>query len=553
MPSSEALAEFLEKPQYASGLSLTRISDGVYQVRLAGADLETLPPNVGSSISTPIHDVDDQINSLAKQGKIDEALAIARELEADLAAVAPDARDLGDLNEKWADRLGVREALEQGLDRQYLLPFQVPQALEVVRRNIARLEARQVPERSLTEDIVTGLGLLAEIVLNRSQEKDRYGVGLLMRGLDVEDQAFGGALRRALTAALSRTGESGKVKLLVVGAGAGKLIFDLRKDFPDVEPVFVNRRPINVTEQEFAANSQGEITADQAREFLGYFRDRQVAHDADKRFKFGDQEFDIVLVGSLTAMYIQEKAGLIAECKRMTKAGGAVFVNDLMGFSVEGMTSQEFFNGLNRVSSPMAYKYAGTAQRPTLTITGNDPAIVFPGLKKVKVTKEGRPGRIKYQVIYRINDNNQNPQPALIARLTGGQAAERNAPSRYATGQAGNVIPAATGLQESRINPTQERGIPTLGGASSSNPERRDSDFPGLPRGADLPAGRQAPPGVEEKGGIDLSRPNFRVEKMPDGTTMIIRSDGTSFSIEDFGGFSFQFTAVRRSRQLARQ
>ena len=79
-----------------------------------------------------------------------------------------------------------------------------------------------------------------------------------------------------------------------------------------------------------------------------------------------------------------------------------------------------------------------------------------------------------------------------------------------------------------------------------------EAGFRAVP-GADLPAGRQAPPGVEEKGGIDLSRPNFRVEKMPDGTTMIIRSDGTSFSIEDFGGFSFQFTAVRRSRQLARQ
>ncbi|MBI4981760.1 MAG: methyltransferase domain-containing protein, partial [Candidatus Omnitrophica bacterium] len=182
----------------------------------------------------------------------------------------------------------------------------------------------------------------------------------IFRGLDLEDAFTGVQVSCCIGEARKIAyAEGRKARILVVGAGAGRLIYELKENFPDVKLSFINKENIwlaKETEEDaarFAAylskvrtDSYFEevISVDEARKFRSYFRDNVTLHDVNKKLPFENGSFDFVLVTYQTLNYIENKLELVAEVKRVLRKEGVALINNFTNSHIVGVPNNVFFS-----------------------------------------------------------------------------------------------------------------------------------------------------------------------------------------------------------------
>ncbi|MBI1952529.1 MAG: methyltransferase domain-containing protein [Candidatus Omnitrophica bacterium] len=239
-----------------------------------------------------------------------------------------------------------------------------------------------------------------------------YQVGNVMRTFSADDGNFKGKISEAIRNAEPRAEREGRrVQVLVIGAGAGMVVYDIRKQFPSVRLSFINKEPIELGESPDAAaevfsryttlqekdGAHPFVSKQEAKEFLEYFSKNVLIHDVDQGFPFGDESLDVVLVSMSTFEYIQKKDHLIREVKRILKKGGEGFVNSFASFAMEGMELEEFFATLPEKEFIFI--------PGLLHVVNRNPSNVFPQLELVSSTSRiVFPGFPQYNNVYRLRN-----------------------------------------------------------------------------------------------------------------------------------------------------
>lgn len=177
------------------------------------------------------------------------------------------------------------------------------------------------------------------------------------RGMDEFDILFNFRVTANISARVAR-GE--QPRILVLGAGRGKLSYDLWKRYRDkVEIHSVNkekdidgliydvpglietiRRKRNVVRDEPPVSS---AVAEQAFQAI---RKHFVAADVH-RLHFPDQYFDIVIVPNGTFIYFANKLQALEELRRVLKPEGDGFAADIEYFHILDIGFAPFFNGIS--------------------------------------------------------------------------------------------------------------------------------------------------------------------------------------------------------------
>jgi len=219
----------------------------------------------------------------------------------------------------------------------------------------------------------------------------------ILRGLEKEDERFDGQVSEILLKALAAArAEKRKARVLIVGAGAGAILYDVKQllgDAPDVEVVFINKQQVELNKwADLAAGTFADEVIlnrklvdfkkalQEARQFLREFRRDGVIRDVNEGFppddeRFRDGSFDVVMVTTATLPYIQRKAPLFREIERVLRVGGTAFISTAHGFLIDEMPAEIFFSLL----PDNLYEYA----RGDLRIDKRKEGISFPSLPRV--------------------------------------------------------------------------------------------------------------------------------------------------------------------------
>ncbi|MBI1976048.1 MAG: hypothetical protein HYS56_00895 [Candidatus Omnitrophica bacterium] len=169
----------------------------------------------------------------------------------------------------------------------------------------------------------------------------RYGAPEgVMRGLEAENSAFQGYLIPRIKSLILRARLEGrKAKFLIIGIGGGRIIDDMRRRFPGLELVFINKEPIHeviTPEEYFDYIHQKQIAPDRRKEEVEDFFEfltspaHLIIHDVEGGLPhFTDGELEGVLVASVVLKYIsyQGRQKLYSEIQRVVRIGGEVFLN----------------------------------------------------------------------------------------------------------------------------------------------------------------------------------------------------------------------------------
>lgn len=167
--------------------------------------------------------------------------------------------------------------------------------------------------------------------------------GRVMRGLDARrDKAieeFESALAKDAEA-FRKARQKGltleRKKVMIIGAGGGRLTYELMKKYGDAfEFIPVNKEPINLAPDDFIANlEQDNQTVDrkEVEEFLKFFRNNTRYRDVDREgLGVSGASVDYILVAQQTMCYIADQLELVRAIKRALKEGGKGFISDWEG------------------------------------------------------------------------------------------------------------------------------------------------------------------------------------------------------------------------------
>ena len=154
--------------------------------------------------------------------------------------------------------------------------------------------------------------------------------------------------------------EGRKAKMLVIGAGAGRIIYELQEEFSNLDLAFINKENIQLHEDpkeaarlfvNYLAGEADYVATNKAEDFLQYFTNNVIIHDANERLPFEEREadFDIALVSSYTIEYIEKKIELLSEVKRVLRKNGVGFIAlyyypDCLLIGPDLITTSAFFN-----------------------------------------------------------------------------------------------------------------------------------------------------------------------------------------------------------------
>ncbi len=167
----------------------------------------------------------------------------------------------------------------------------------------------------------------------------------VMRGLEAENSAFEGYLIPRIESLIQRARLEGrKAKFLVIGVGGGRIIDDMRRRFPALELVCINKEPIHeviTPEEYFDYIHQKQIAPDRRKEEVENFFKfltspaHLIIHDVEEGLPhFSNGELDGVLVASVVLKYIsyQGRRKLYSEIQRVVRIGGEAFLNGFVDY-----------------------------------------------------------------------------------------------------------------------------------------------------------------------------------------------------------------------------
>ena len=199
---------------------------------------------------------------------------------------------------------------------------------------------------------------------------------------------FGGCIEDFLAQIHAQSG--GGKNVLIIGAGAGVTVKDIRDKFPGLGLYFINKEEINIPAGELAAIPHFRNTPNAKKElaeFLDYFFKNILYHDVETGLPFAAGTFACVLVTSSVEEYIQDKEKLFREVKRVLARNAAAFFSTLRGLHIEGMSLDDFFV---RLGDKYRYRTFSTyGNLGGLKIINGYPEREFPLLDHVTV-KSGR-------------------------------------------------------------------------------------------------------------------------------------------------------------------
>ncbi len=250
------------------------------------------------------------------------------------------------------------------------------------------------------------------------------------RSLATEDDYFDGRLMQELEAKISAARASHrKLKMLVIGAGAGTAVYELIKEYGDVlELTAINKEAIHVFFQDLKASLTHRyptITDDEVEAFQ-----RQLATSvriADVNSGLPDDpnaSFDLILVSCATLKYIREKHLLLSEIKKKLRKNGVGFISTMnitgaaWGFQISNLKNSEFFDSVNHHEGLTEYELIDfeiplgdhgflpiLQAGESLIIRNTNPEAAFPPLtpihtKEIVEKKYGRSVPTSYHVLY---------------------------------------------------------------------------------------------------------------------------------------------------------
>lgn len=117
-----------------------------------------------------------------------------------------------------------------------------------------------------------------------------------------------------------------EVRVLEIGCGEGKVLMELRKQFPNIELHGINKKPWQAM--------KGSVSLKRTATLYKIFTQSEVKkiklpkihfYDASK-LKFKDDYFDIV-ISQVAIQYVKRKDELLEEVWRVLKKGGKAFLN----------------------------------------------------------------------------------------------------------------------------------------------------------------------------------------------------------------------------------
>ncbi len=150
----------------------------------------------------------------------------------------------------------------------------------------------------------------------------------VMRGLDYEDRGVAPEFKipQLIAAAQERAhAQERTAKILAIGCGAGRIVFDIQKACPAVNLVAINKESIEVDPLTFFRFTHYEpflgapLTLEEVEKFLPEFHRNVLLHDVDQGLPFENESFDFALVGSQTLHYLRNEMRAIDEIKRVLR------------------------------------------------------------------------------------------------------------------------------------------------------------------------------------------------------------------------------------------
>ncbi|MBI4708143.1 MAG: methyltransferase domain-containing protein, partial [Candidatus Omnitrophica bacterium] len=247
------------------------------------------------------------------------------------------------------------------------------------------------------------------------------------RGLYFEDYYTEGDVSHFIRdAQRSAVNENRNAKVLVIGVGVGKIVYDLKQAFPDIDLSFINKESIRLSkepeeeaelfvdhmignenifsflppgfisdenlawlkyyprEKEWWERDAREYLVRKVKDFLRYFNDDLILHDANQELPYGEESFDFVLVAAQTFQYIKNKLELIAQVKRVLRRNSVAVINDVDGFRITNFANEDFFR--QAPGNEYEFKTMDTSVRTThrLIITNKYPGRnLLPQLKLI--------------------------------------------------------------------------------------------------------------------------------------------------------------------------
>src|SRR3989338_5238264 len=149
---------------------------------------------------------------------------------------------------------------------------------------------------------------------------------ILRRGLDDESLRYQTRATPSIIEVIDQKIAQGRPRILVIGPGGGRIIYELRNEFQDaIELFFINREKIEVTQKDFIEwvhdGKADQKIREQVKEFLRYFQQNVIILNVDKGLKVQLQkrslptQFDIIIVPGEVLPYIKKKYEALRDIK----------------------------------------------------------------------------------------------------------------------------------------------------------------------------------------------------------------------------------------------
>ncbi len=253
-----------------------------------------------------------------------------------------------------------------------------------------------------------------DFIIRDLDQEDREHVGKLIRWLDEKKKEF--LARQKINTSIP------KMKFLVVGVGAGRILYDLKIEYGDVfDFSAINKTKITFPEEDFFKRiwdgrfkpgakrykAWPEASEEEVRksvhDFLQGFNHEVAFKDITQDLEYSAQSFDGILVALNVLPYIEDKLDVVRRVKRLIKKDGTAFVSSLnhINFVPSEAGYPSFFFDLNDfekknqgVSEPQ-YNYSFDwpelgEKSSSLVIRNTVPEIDFPPvvLKSYRIVTE---------------------------------------------------------------------------------------------------------------------------------------------------------------------
>ncbi|MDD5135937.1 MAG: methyltransferase domain-containing protein, partial [Candidatus Omnitrophica bacterium] len=229
------------------------------------------------------------------------------------------------------------------------------------------------------------------------------------------DDYFRGDISKAIRSAIvNADGSNTRPRVLIIGPGAGIIIYELKKMFPEIDLVFINKQEIQLKYETYKKILGHECRdEEELRGFIDYFRKNVMTRDVETGLPFDKGAFDIVIMAPTVLQYIKEKAAVLSEIKRVLKKNGKAFIDSMNQFDIyllayEPLGLDKFFDRINGKDPNPEYECRdcigphAKERYKELVITNTHPDKPFPALRRKSYLEiKGSAGfPATYQVMY---------------------------------------------------------------------------------------------------------------------------------------------------------